>query len=379
MTDPFESQLTEALHRRADERHTAAPSLAELHHRARTVPAAPAPTPGQGPRLLLAGVFAVVLALGAFGAWRVINDDNSVIERLDSADQPETDSEGEQVPVDPDDPLTWPVDDGSPEQFRKGPNGEIATFEGEVINDEVTVFLDGWFIGRWDDSEGVWTRPSAEPGTAIEVRLTKAISGDLTAVVEGDFGVATEACGIPGQETWAIDDPGFEGLHLFADRPELENLLPRPVTVLSADPADSDSVAAAFSDVQDALAGTGLDPVISRILRFDIEGNGTDEVLIEANTADNDGDLFNNGDQYSLLLLRRIGADGEVETITLHQAIGEDNQPYLLRSTIAAVADVNGDGTFELVTRNDYFEGSGGSIWSLDGTPTTVVEGGCGA
>ncbi|MEM7341569.1 MAG: hypothetical protein AAF467_23165 [Actinomycetota bacterium] len=378
MTDLFESQLTEALHRRADERHSTAPSLAELHHRARTVPASStAPAPGQGPRLLLAGVFAAVVALGAIGAWRILSADDTVVERIDSADDPE--SEPGPAPVDPDDPLTWPVDDGSPEQFRKGPNGEIATFDGEVINDEITVFLDGWFIARWNDSDQVWNRPPAEPGTAIEVPLTQAISGDLTTVVEGDVGVAAEACGIPGQETWALDGTSFEGLHVYADRPELGDLLPRPITDIGAQPEHAADIAAAQADVEAALVGTDLEPIVTRLIQVDVEGDGIDELLIEANTADIDGDLFNNSDQYSLLLLRRIGAGGDAETVTLHEAIGEDGQPYLLRATIAAVADVNGDGVFDLVTRDDYFEGFGGSIWSLDGDPAIQVQGGCGA
>ena len=382
MTDLSESQLTEALQRRADERTPPALPLAELHHRARSVPGSSTSVPTRRPRLLMVGAAAAVAVVAAVGGWRALADDDQIGQRIDSAGQPDGVVDDGSANIDPDDPLTWPVDDGSPERFRKGPNGEIATFEGEVINDEVTVFLDGWFLATWDESEATWTRPAAEPGTGIETGLGETISDDLSEVTESPGVLATEACLIPGQETWAIDGEGFDGLHVYADRPELAGLLPRPVTEISPRPVD-------VADVEEALAGTGLDPNITRVLRFDADGDGVDEVLIEANTlaadtpeADTVEDrtaFIGDGDQYSLLLLRRVGADGEAETIELHRAIGEDDQIYLLWMTVAAVADVNGDGSFELVTRSNYFEGFGGSIWTLGETPTEVVEGGCGA
>lgn len=90
MTDLFESQLTEALHRRADERHTPAPSLADLHHRAQSNPAGfVSPSPGRGPRLLLAGVFAAVVVVTAIGTGLLLAD-GEPSQLVDSADQPVT-------------------------------------------------------------------------------------------------------------------------------------------------------------------------------------------------------------------------------------------------------------------------------------------------
>ncbi len=367
MTDLFETQLTEALHRRADERTAPAPSLAELHHRARTIPGnTSAPAPGRGPRLLLAGVFTAVVVAVAAGTWAFVQDNDATLS-VDTADQ--VDGDGA-VEFDPDDPLTWPVDEGGSERFRKGPDGAIATFEGEVINDEVTVFLDGLFLAKWDDSEGTWSRPSAEPGTGIETGFGLAITDDLSESTDFEPVLATETCSIPGQETWGFDGIDVEGLHVFPDRSVLTDLLPRPVAEISPRPED-------VAEVEAALAGTGLEPNITRVVRFDGDGDGVDEVLIEANTLDGGDNGAAVEDRYSLLLLRRVAADGEVETIRIHEAIGQEGDPFLETMAIVAVAEVNGDGALELMTRTIGFEGSWGSIWTLDGDPTEVIQGGC--
>ncbi len=388
MTDLFESQLTEALHRRADERTSAAPSLADLHHRARSAPAEPtAPDPGRRPRLFLAAAFAAVIAVAGLGVWRVLAETETsprvdaadeVDETVDGAPSPDgtdgtdgTDEVGSApIPVDPDDPLTWPVDEGGSERFRKGPNGEIATFEGEIIFDTVVFFLDGLFLGRWDEGEASWERPTAPPGSGIETGAGRTVSEDLTEVIESPRGVAVDGvCLVPGQETWGLEGTEFDGLHVYPDRLDLADLLPRAVVEISARPTD---VAA----VESALSGTDLEPSITRVLQFDADGDGVDEVLIEATSVDSRDDITDGEDEYSLLLLNRVGVDGEVETIELHESIESID---LFRHTIAAVADINGDGSFELVTRYDSFESEGGSVWNLDGTPSEVIQGGCGA
>ncbi len=385
MTDLFETQLTEALHRRADERTAPAPSLAELHHRARTAPGnTTAPAPGRGPRLILAGVFTAVVAAVAVGAVMLANNDATP--SVEAADQDEVDNDGsptpeaddgdgeavngEAVDIDPDDPLTWPVDEGSPERFRKGPDGAIATFEGEVLNDRVMVFLDGWFLATWDGSEGNWSRPTAEPDTGIETGPGELITdddlGEVTDVT--GFVAAAEDCLV--DDTWRFDGPSVEGLHVFADRPELAGLLPRSVTEISARPED-------VADVEAALDGTGIEPNITRVVRFDSDGDGTDEVLIEANTLDDGNNAGATADEYSLLLLRRVAAGGEVETISIYEAIGEESTFFVNMTVVVAVADLNGDDTLELVTRTSGFEGGWGSIWNLDGDPAEVIQGGC--
>ncbi len=136
---------------------------------------------------------------------------------------------------------------------------------------------------------------------------------------------------------------------------------PRPVVEL--DPSQAvyrDATAEVLAD----LGFTGP-PVNRTILRFDIEGDGVDEVLVHATTFEG---RPQQPDDYSVLYLRRL-EEGEVRTSVLRsgEAVPEftDNPEILTaeRSEIETVADVNGDGILELIESWSFFESSATVLW----------------
>jgi hypothetical protein len=118
------------------------------------------------------------------------------------------------------------------------------------------------------------------------------------------------------------------------------------------------------------------DPVvnITQLLRIDLEGDDTDEVLIAANLIRGAGTSARAGD-YSVVLLRKI-MKGEVQTIPLVEeyyftgCIGEC-APAVHR--IAALLDLNGDGVIEVVLAWRDYEGRGKTVYQTEGDEVKKV------
>ena len=148
--------------------------------------------------------------------------------------------------------------------------------------------------------------------------------------------------------------------------------MPRGVQILPTNNAQYKNIVAQY------LAGRGLAgvrPNIVQILRVDLDGNGTDEVLIAAqNLVPTYGAGYNfalhsplvnmpessialgqpQAGQYSLILLRRVVGNG-ARNIPLHEYIATwnttaDAYPCGVElGKIVNVADLNGDGMMEIV------------------------------
>jgi len=117
------------------------------------------------------------------------------------------------------------------------------------------------------------------------------------------------------------------------------------------------------------LVARGLDvenPVIKQIIRFDLDGNGENEVLVVAEDIEDSDSLFAQEGDYSLVFLR-IVVEGEVQTAILGESIVDELQegvtPFVLSHSIAAVADLSGDGKMEMIIHEVYYEGSGWTVW----------------
>ncbi|WP_293909150.1 hypothetical protein [Deinococcus sp.] len=171
---------------------------------------------------------------------------------------------------------------------------------------------------------------------------------------------------------------------------------PRPVTVVpTANPAYRQVI-------RQELQRRGLNsPVVDlvKVLRADLDGDGSQEVIIEAtHFARPEGDLLSppvnsaTGD-YSLLL--RSVMNGKLNTAVLGAdvVLGASSDPELalrlgLRESLKGVADFNGDGRLEIVTSESYHEGTTYDAWTWTSAtgpttgPTTgpkkVLESGCG-
>jgi hypothetical protein len=155
--------------------------------------------------------------------------------------------------------------------------------------------------------------------------------------------------------------------------------IPRRVQRLAA---DQGPYQAAVREILEAHGLRAPKVQITQVLRVDLDGDGVDEVLISASRPASVEDLAPSaaaGD-YSLVLLRRV-VGGRVVTVALHEQYhvkeGEFDAPDIY--TVAAIADLDGDGGMEIVTTGSYYEGEVTDVFSLrEGKLTNVLTCGCG-
>ena len=124
---------------------------------------------------------------------------------------------------------------------------------------------------------------------------------------------------------------------------------------------------------------------ITRILRVDLDGDGEDEVLINAtNYFTKDGDVPMDTPapgSYSIVLLRQVVA-GNVQTELvageLYPNKDEASPPNVYE--IPAVLDLNGDGKLEIIVHSHYYEGAETTIYDCSGGKCkAVLSVACGA
>jgi hypothetical protein len=150
---------------------------------------------------------------------------------------------------------------------------------------------------------------------------------------------------------------------------------PRPVEVLdTANPV----YRAAAVEVLAGLGIAGADPTISQVVRGDLDGDGSDEVVVVAeHLADPEGLVAQPGD-YSVAFVRHLQG-GEVRSTVIASSVAESG-PFVEVFRVGALADLNGDGRMEIVLDGLYYEGSGVTVHELraDGTTPEVLSAGCG-
>jgi hypothetical protein len=110
---------------------------------------------------------------------------------------------------------------------------------------------------------------------------------------------------------------------------------------------------------------------ITHILQVDLEGDGTNEVLISAAYfKDGSGHMTETGD-YSVVLMRRVFGD-QVLTIPLVKDYYVSSVPavelsYPYTYTLVDAVDLNHDGTLEVVVEVSRWEGGGAIVYRVDG------------
>lgn len=136
--------------------------------------------------------------------------------------------------------------------------------------------------------------------------------------------------------------------------------------------------------VADVLRSKGIAaPKVSirQAYRIDLDGDGTDEVVLSATSYKPDETLpgVDPGD-YSFILLRKI-VFSEVKNLVLagefYNKKIESAAPNEFQ--ISAIADLNGDNNMEIVTRSQYYEGRAASVFEIKCTKIVeVLSTGCG-
>lgn len=156
------------------------------------------------------------------------------------------------------------------------------------------------------------------------------------------------------------------------------NPQPRRVTWLS--PAAASGYAGA---VRQVVQQHGIRNPVARVtaaIRADLDGDGTEEVVIAATrSAESLGWEARAGD-YSIVFARKLVA-GSVRTILLEQEYHPRASATAVPNeyALAGVWDLDGDGRLEIVVRGRYYEGDWTTIHGLRGTMAQkLVSAGCG-
>ena len=223
--------------------------------------------------------------------------------------------------------------------------------------------------GTWRDGEHVARRVGA--GRRYRVLGQRGLLGVSTGArpVAGE-----EAC----PETFAVElSPVREDGEVAVDG--AWNVLPRPVTRLSA------AAAAGYAGaVRQILVQHGIRNPVVRVtgaLRADLDGDGTEEVVVTAYRSTGNGSFSVGAGDYSVAFVRKL-VGGVVRTIMLEEeyhprAEGETTPNEYM---IAGAWDLDGDARMEIVIRASYYEGGWTTLYRVRGTAAQkLASAGCGA
>ena len=239
---------------------------------------------------------------------------------------------------------------------------------GEPVAGPVFVVADGLVLGSWHN--GAWVRTDPD-GVAVPPLLGL----ELRSADEADpFTVAEEpTAGCFPEDSfamWYLNDIDL-GLYVSPGVPEFDP----SISEISPSAAHVEAVAAVLAE-----DGVEAEIEINRVLRFDLEGDGVDEVLIQANRLSGDSVWGLGPGHYSIMVLRRVRGN-TVDNIIVHA----DTEPppvgdadSLTVYEIVGLMDVNGDGLLDLAARYYGYEWFGVSLYDLRADPEVVLGSGCG-
>lgn len=121
--------------------------------------------------------------------------------------------------------------------------------------------------------------------------------------------------------------------------------------------------------------------VIEQAVKVDLDGDGTDEVVL---TASNYGGTVQAGAKagnYSFVLVRKI-VGGKARNIMVAEEYIKKEIEFGApsRFEISAIADLNGDGKMEIVQYGEYYEGSGAGVYEITDKAVEIkaLQTGCG-
>lgn len=225
-----------------------------------------------------------------------------------------------------------------------------------IIDGDSGAVVGGVAAGRW-----LPVRLLAEPPTTA-VYQSYVNSAPAGFVMVQDMMPAGPICPQLTAVSFADPVPRYSTL---LTQPEWD-ATPRPVEPLAVDAEPYQTVVAQW------LQENGIaepDVVIVSALRVDLEGDGVDEVIINAARIASDLALppAAAGD-YSLVLLRQVAGDDVRQTAIAASVYPEAEElGYPWRYTATNILDLNGDGVLEIVISGTRYEGRASRIVAIQG------------
>ncbi len=243
----------------------------------------------------------------------------------------------------------------------------------------------GWWDGAAWNEIGVNDDFSLIPPPAPDIATVAVTSLDLPdgpdAVVTG-LALGPEQPYCVGDEAGPLipgvppipDTPvslGYDAVAVTADWP----VQPREVRQVGLENPEYAAIGEAFFDG----TPTAAEGAVVQAVRVDLDGDGIEEVLVtyERITEPN----FGAENDFTGVYVRYPSADGSVVDELLAAYVMEEpvDFPTVGRFTIAAVADLNGDGVMEVLVRERFWESGAMSVYALDeGRLVRIGGGGCG-
>ena len=126
-------------------------------------------------------------------------------------------------------------------------------------------------------------------------------------------------------------------------------------------------------------------PVVktTQIFFIDLDGDGTDEVLITATNINSQFGVGWKAGEYSFVMLRKVTKNGVKDFMVDGNIFksGQDNGGAPNRYEISSIADLNGDGKMEVIIYSEYYEGAGTGAFEMRGGKLELIkelQAGCG-
>ena len=269
-------------------------------------------------------------------------------------------------------------------------NNENDGTAGEPGNHEITtpvlikgLLIGGLYRGEWMRSAEFYNSGAVDfNGYHYDVYVDDMKKGTATGGLPIDFlsgATLTEDEYIPGFDIIKLFDENKQKVEYdIAIRADWD-LYPRKYNFKSNDQDFYNEL------VTSTLAAEGLDaPDISlkQVIRVDLDGDGTEEVLITAdNTVNGQFEQVKKGD-YAICIFRKLVGDTVEDQVVEKDIRLEDEQETTLYRnlfSVESVADLDGDGIMEVVLRSWYYEGEGWAVYKLiDGRLQQVASNGVG-
>lgn len=232
-----------------------------------------------------------------------------------------------------------------------------------------TGVLGSWSGTEWEPWEG-----GEVPGDGAEFSVVRLDEPLTTAVGR----TVAEEC--PGAASGDTDldlglDPGSDGAPAPIAVAGIAKPRPRTVEVLDT---GSSTYRQAAAEVAASL-GTTTPPTLAQVLRGDLEGDGTDEVVVTAEHVTDPNGMTPTPGDWSVVFLRRVAGSGVETSVVSSSLAGPDG--VVDRFRVSALADLNGDGTMELAVSSDSVRGVAMAVFASEAgeDPAEVLRAGCAA